>query len=143
MAGHPADHGALVRAGQVPPPAPQAMPAAVPVPVMQPKSVGVAFVLTFFFGVFGLFYSSVAGAITLLAIAIGGGLLGGVIIGLISLATMGIGSVLFLLIPVFGVAIWIASIIWGCVAASNHNERVRAQYAAFQAAYGRPVHPAR
>ncbi|PFG17098.1 hypothetical protein ATK74_1659 [Propionicimonas paludicola] len=64
------------------------------------KSVGVAFVLTFFFGPLGMFYSTVSGAIVML------------LISLVMLpVTAGVGSIL----------VWPASIIWGCVAASRTN----------------------
>ena len=39
--------------------------------VQAPKSVGVAFVLTFFFGCFGMFYSTVTGALVMIAVATG------------------------------------------------------------------------
>ncbi len=93
------------------------------------KSVGVAFVLTFFFGVFGLFYATVPGALLLIGITIGAILLAAVGIGLLSVVTFGFGAALFALVPLIGVAAWIASIVWGCLAAAGHNERLRAQYA--------------
>ncbi|MFZ1284718.1 MAG: hypothetical protein WAQ75_11445 [Propionicimonas sp.] len=67
------------------------------------KSVGVAFLLTFLFGPLGMFYSTVSGAIVMLAIT-------------------------FVLVPmtagVAAVLAWPASIIWGCVAASRTNSGV-------------------
>lgn len=92
-----------------------------------PKSVGVAFVLTFFFGPFGMFYSTVAGALILLGIGLGVSILAGIIIGLITLVTFGVGGLLVAFAPLLGIPIWITSMIWGCLAASNHNERLRAQ----------------
>ncbi|APX34242.1 hypothetical protein BH708_17735 [Brachybacterium sp. P6-10-X1] len=106
-----------------------------PVPPPPEKSVGVAFVLTFFFGPFGMFYSTVAGALILLGITLGIALLAGVVIGLITLATFGLGAFLVALAPLAGVPVWIASIIWGCLAASGHNDRVRAEYAQHGAAH--------
>lgn len=121
--------------------APQPGPGAGPMPLhpLPGKSVGVAFVLTFFFGPFGMFYATVTGALIMLAIGFGVSVLAGVVIGLISLATFGMGAVLVILAPLLGLPIWITSIIWGCLAASSHTERVRAQYAQYgaqQAQYG-------
>ena len=88
-----------------------------------------AFVLTFFFGVFGMFCSTVSGALVLIGITIGAFLLAVLLVTVLSFVTLGIGAVLFALVPLLGVAAWIASMIWGCLAASRHNERVRAQLA--------------
>lgn len=93
------------------------------------KSVGVAFVLTFFFGALGMLYATVPGALILIGVSLGAILLATLAIALLSVVTLGIGSVLFGLVPLIGVAAWITSIIWGCVAVSRHNERLRAQYA--------------
>ena len=100
-----------------------------------PKSVGVAFVLTFFFGPLGMLYSTVTGALVLLGITLVVSLLTGLAIALITLATFGFGSFLALLAPLVGLPIWITSMIWGCLAASGHNERVRAQHAQHAHAY--------
>ena len=70
------------------------------------KSVGVALVLTFFFGPFGMFYSTVSGALIMLA----AWLFGGVVVGIV---TLGLGWL------VWWPAVWLASMIWGCVAAGN------------------------
>ncbi|MFE5776681.1 hypothetical protein [Brachybacterium sp. NPDC056505] len=118
-------------------PMPGVMP--VPVAVMPLKSVGVAFVLTFFFGVFGVFYSSVTGALVLIGITVGLLVLSTIVFGILSVLTMGIGTVLFGLVPLIGVGAWIASIIWGCTAASNHNQRVQAQYAQMAARHQHPT----
>ncbi|UEJ82127.1 hypothetical protein Bra3105_14965 [Brachybacterium halotolerans subsp. kimchii] len=118
-------------------PMPGVMP--VPVAVMPLKSVGVAFVLTFFFGVFGVFYSSVTGALVLIGITVGLLVLSTIVFGILSVLTMGIGAVLFGLVPLIGVGAWIASIIWGCTAASNHNQRVQAQYAQMAARHQHPT----
>ena len=68
---------------------------------LRPKSRLTAFLLTFLFGPLGLFYSSVAGGIVLLLVAI---------------ASMGtiIGPVLC----------WITAIIWGDHTVRGHNESV-------------------
>ena len=93
------------------------------------KSVGVAFVLTFFFGVLGMFYATVPGALILIGITLAAIVLATILIGVLSVLTLGYGAVLFGLVPFIGVAAWITSIIWGCLAASRHNERLRAQLA--------------
>jgi hypothetical protein len=71
-----------------------------------PKSVGVAFLLTFFFGPLGMLYSTVSGALIMLGISI----VGGIFVGII---TLGLAWL------IWGPAIWVTSIIWGCTAASN------------------------
>lgn len=71
-----------------------------------PKSVGVALLLTFFFGPFGMFYSTVSGALIMLAVSFIGGFFAGILtFGLAWLAWWPL--------------VWVASMIWGCVAASN------------------------
>lgn len=93
--------------------------AAPPVMVLPaPKSVGVAFVLTFFFGAFGMFYSTVTGALVMLGIGVAAAILG----PLIAVLTMGIGIIVVLPLVL---VIWPACIVWGCVAASNHNSRLQ------------------
>lgn len=126
-------------AGAVQPYAPQpyagGAPPYGPPPVMvlpAQKSVGVAFVLTFFFGALGMFYSTVSGALILLGIALGAMVLTVILIGILAVLTLGIGAALFGLMPfillLIGVGAWITSMIWGCMAASRHNERLAAQY---------------
>jgi len=78
------------------------------VTVASPKSVGVAFLLTFLFGPLGMFYSTVSGALIMLGVFFVGGLLFGII-------TLGFGWL------VWGPTVWVASMIWGCVAASNQS----------------------
>ena len=75
--------------------------------VGQKKSMGIALLLTFFFGPLGLLYSSVAGGLILLVLTI--------VIGLI---TLGIG---------FFVG-WIASMIWAAVAVNSHNAKIMNTY---------------
>lgn len=74
--------------------------------VGMPKSVGVGLLLTFFFGPLGLFYSSTVGGIVMLLVSI---FFGG--------ATMGAGLLLT----------WPACMIWGAIAASNHNSAIMAR----------------
>ena len=65
-----------------------------------PKSVGVAFLLTFLFGPLGMFYATVSGAWIMLAVSVVGALL-----------TVGVSLVIT----------WPLCIVWACVAASNSN----------------------
>ena len=66
------------------------------------KSVGVAIVLTLFFGPFGMFYTTVGGALTMLAVLFVGGFLA-------------FGLFWFLLWPIA----WAGSMVWGALAASR------------------------
>src|SRR5690625_6519362 len=95
--------------------------------VQAPKSVGVAFVLTFFFGCFGMFYSTVTGALVMIAVATGLVVIALVLSFLLTMATLGFGAFTVGLAPFVGLLTWPVSIIWGCLAASNHNEKLRAQ----------------
>ena len=70
-----------------------------------PKSVALAIILAFFFGPLGLFYASVAGGFVMLVAGL-----------LFAIATGGTGAVL----------VWIGSMIWAGVAASNHNNALMA-----------------
>ena len=75
------------------------------------KSMAAGILLALFFGPLGLFYSSVAGGLTLL---IGGGLLaivGGVLTG-------GLGFIPILII------LGLASVIWSAVAVNSHNKKL-------------------
>lgn len=74
----------------------------------QGKSVGVAFLLTFLFGALGVFYSSVIGGIVMSIAWFFTLLLG--------LVTFGLGWGLF-------AVVWMVSILWGCIAASNSNSK--------------------
>jgi len=77
------------------------------VPVcLPPKSVAVAFLLTFFFGPFGMFYSTVTGGIVMLCVSF---------------------VAVFLTAGLSVLVTWPACIIWGCVAASNYNARLTAR----------------
>lgn len=69
------------------------------------KSVGVSLLLTFFFGPLGMFYSTVWGAIIMIIISV-----------VLFLVTFGIGVFIT----------WPVSMIWGAIAASAHNNKVRA-----------------
>lgn len=78
----------------------QQVQVAQPVLVGAPKSVGLALVLTFFFGPLGLLYSSVLGGIIMLVVSV-------------TLAAVTFGVSLFLTWPI--------CMIWGAIAASNQN----------------------
>lgn len=80
-------------------------------PVFIPtKSVGVAFLLTFLFGPLGMLYSTVAGGLVMLLVT-----------PVFALFTLGLS--LFVTWPI--------CIIWACVAASSHNDRLVRQVRAY------------
>jgi len=84
----------------------QSVPAQQTIIIMgKPKSVAVAFVLTFLFGPLGLLYSSVIGGIVMI-------LLG----GFVGFITLGFG-LLF---------VWPVCIIWAVVAANMTNKKISA-----------------
>jgi hypothetical protein len=74
----------------------------------QPKSAALAFVLTFFFGPFGMLYSTVAGGLIMLVVEL-------------------------ILVPLtFGLALiilWPVQLVWAVVAASNANRQAAGTYA--------------
>jgi hypothetical protein len=72
-----------------------------------PKSVGVAILLTVFFGPLGMFYSTVTGAIIMCILTL-----------IVGVGTFGVG--LFL--------IWPISIIWGAIAADGYNKQLRSRF---------------
>ncbi len=74
----------------------------VPFVVVQTKSVAISLLLTFFFGPLGMLYSTVGGAIAMILISI-----------VVSVVTFGVGLILT----------WPICMIWGAVAASQHNQR--------------------
>lgn len=76
--------------------------------VIPTKSVGIAILLTFFFGSLGLFYSTIAGAIIMLLIEL--------LIFVFSLATLGFGLALFSVTH-------LVCIVWGAAAAHNYNKK--------------------
>lgn len=71
--------------------------------VGQKKSMGIALVLTFFFGPLGLLYASVSGGVILLIITI-----------IVGLVTLGLGFIIG----------WLASMIWAAVAVNSHNTKI-------------------
>jgi len=71
------------------------------------KSVGVAIVLTLFFGPFGMLYSTVSGALIMLAVLFFGGFLA-------------FGLFWFVLWPIA----WVGSMVWGALAASRSTPQV-------------------
>lgn len=66
------------------------------------KSVGLALILTFFFGPLGLLYATVAGGVIMLIL--------GVLIGVV---TLGFGLIF----------VWIASMIWAVIAVNSTNNK--------------------
>jgi hypothetical protein len=73
--------------------------------VKAPKNVGVAIILTFFFGPLGLLYSSVIGGLVMLPVTI-----------IVGFLTVGLG--LFITHPI--------CIIWAAVSASTYNKKLLA-----------------
>jgi hypothetical protein len=98
------------------PPAVEPIAAAAPAPapaihntvvvVGAQKSVGVAILLTILFGPLGMFYSTVTGALVMLVVTF-----------LAALVTFGLGILIT----------WPICVIWGAIAASNHNAALVAQ----------------
>lgn len=84
-----------------------------PMPIApEEKSIAVSLVLTFFFGPLGMLYSTVLGFVVMF------------VVNLVVLPiTLGIGIVLT----------WPACMLWAALAASDHNTKVRHQWAAQQA----------
>lgn len=74
---------------------------------ISPKNVGVAILLTLFFGPLGMSYSTVAGAIIMCIVTL-----------FVGLGTFGLGLVL----------IWPVSIIWGAIAADSYNKQLRNRF---------------
>lgn len=79
------------------------------VTVQPTKSVGIALLLTFLFGPFGMFYSTVSGAILMLGIFV----VGGIVVGVL---TFGLAWI------VWGPLVWVASMVWGCMAAADQSK---------------------
>lgn len=77
--------------------------AATVVVVSETKSVGVAILLTILFGPLGMLYSTVSGALVMIAVSI-----------VLAFFTLGFSILLT----------WPISVIWGALAASTHNQRV-------------------
>lgn len=72
--------------------------------VVDRKSIGLAFLLTLVFGPLGMLYTTVVGAIVMLVVS--------AVVGAI---TAGIGLVVT----------WPICVLWACVAAARHNDRIR------------------
>ena len=75
--------------------------------VQQSKSVGVALLLTFLFGPLGMLYSTVSGALVMIVVSI-----------VLGFFTLGFSLLLT----------WPASMVWGVMAASAHNQKVLGGY---------------
>lgn len=89
----------------------------------QQKSVGIALLLTFFFGPLGMLYSTVAGGLIMLGITV-----------LLAVATLGLSLLLW---PVF----LIVEMVWAAVAASNANKAIMPTVAVVGAAHSPQLHP--
>lgn len=68
--------------------------------IVQRKSLGLALLLTLFFGPLGMFYSTVVGALVMLLVS-----------GVVGFVTMGLGLLL----------VWPLQLIWTWMAVVNHN----------------------
>ena len=74
--------------------------------VVQKKSMGLAFLLTFLFGPLGMLYSTISGAIIMLVVSV-----------VLAIPTGGLSAIVT----------WPASIVWGLLACKAHNDRVLRQ----------------
>jgi hypothetical protein len=88
---------------------------------MKPKSLGLAIVLTLFFGPLGLFYASITGGLIMCLTPVL--LFALFIFGAVADSSFLLASSLVLLI-VFAVSYWIICVIWAATAVSNHNNKV-------------------
>jgi len=85
------------------------------------KSLGLAVVLTLFFGPLGLFYATVSGGLIMcLAPFI---LFGILIFGAFADSTFLVASSFFL-IMIFAISYWVICVIWAATAVSSHNSEV-------------------
>jgi hypothetical protein len=80
--------------------------------MVQSKSVGLAFVLSLFFGGLGLFYASVQGGIIITGLQI--------LSIVITFFTFGVGIVLFPLLH-------FVAVVWSIIASQNHNKALIAR----------------
>ena len=69
------------------------------------KSVGISLLLTFLFGPLGMLYSTVVGGLIMIVVTF-----------LVGLFTLGLGLIIT----------WPICLIWGAMAVSSHNQRLRA-----------------
>lgn len=88
---------------------------------MKTKSLGLAIVLTLFFGPLGLFYASITGGLIMCLTPVL--LFALFIFGAVADSSFLLASSLVLLI-VFAVSYWIICVIWAATAVSNHNNKV-------------------
>ncbi len=88
------------------------------------KSVGLALILAFFFGPFGLFYASLTGGLimTLTPILLYVSLLLGLLQDNPILAALSLGILL-----IFALAYWLIILIWAVVSVKNYNDDVDAE----------------
>jgi predicted membrane protein len=88
---------------------------------MKTKSLGLAIVLTLFFGPLGLFYASITGGLIMCLTPVL--LFALFVFGAVADSSFLLASSLFLLI-VFVLSYWIICVIWAATAVSNHNNKV-------------------
>jgi len=89
-------------------------------PPQADKSVGVAFVLTLLFGPFGMLYAQVRPAVIMLIM---------LFVGLaLAVGTAGVSLIL----------VWVTSIAWGCVIASNQHSQYQSWLVRSHAGGGSP-----
>jgi hypothetical protein len=96
--------------------------------IQAPKSVAVAFLLTFFFGPLGMLYSTVKGALIMLFVVPIIAVILGVVLfdslflggGINAAVLLGGGSMFLVGLLIY----WPCCIIWGCVAVSSYNNRL-------------------
>jgi hypothetical protein len=88
---------------------------------MKTKSLGLAIVLTLFFGPLGLFYASITGGLIMCLTPVL--LFALFIFGAVANSSFLLASSLVLLV-VFAVSYWIICVIWAATAVSNHNNKV-------------------
>ena len=87
--------------------------------VRQPKSVGIALLLTFLFGPIGLFYASVTGALVMI--------FGPLALLILLFSTLHSGAALFTFLGsmiVYGLLGWLVCIIWAVIAVNAYNRKL-------------------
>lgn len=88
---------------------------------MQRKSLGLAVVLTFFFGPLGLFYATLSGGLIMCLTPI-------VLVGILIFGTLAESEFLvfssFFLMMIFAISYWVICVIWAVAAVNSHNGEV-------------------
>lgn len=89
---------------------------------MRTKNLGLAIILTLFFGPFGLFYASITGGLIMLLIPVALSLL--FILGITTNSLFLFTGSIILLPFLLGSGYWITCIIWAIISVNNHNNKV-------------------